>query len=186
MIWFTSDLHFHHSNILKFTDRRHRDVKEMNRHIIAIWNNQVRKSDTVVVVGDFSFGNSKQRTEVLEGLNGTKILVQGNHDKGNTCPKGFDLMVSSISMRISGHKVTVSHYPLRIGWFRSFLRSFPRLPSKPRYLKRMLWDEGQFHIHGHTHDVDKFNDKQIHVGWDAWGRLVGINEIISYIHRRGK
>jgi calcineurin-like phosphoesterase family protein len=184
MIYFTSDNHFGHAAIIRFCKRPWTSVEEMNEGMIHLWNQTVTPSDTVVVVGDFAFTNPNGREAILNRLNGTKILVQGNHDKAKITPKGFDLMVRSLEMDICGQKVSVKHYPLRYTglkqlWWKYVLR------RKPKYLHRMLPDKGQFHIHGHTHSKEKFNKNQIHVGVDAWDyKPVSIKQIEKYIHQQ--
>lgn len=48
------------------------------------WQNLVNENDTVIINGDVSWGmsleESKKDFEFLNGLNGTKILMKGNHD----------------------------------------------------------------------------------------------------------
>lgn len=187
-IYFTSDNHFCHENVIRFCNRPFESVEDMNNGMIRRWNSTVGKDDTVIVVGDFCFGNSAERYNILQHLNGTKILVQGNHDKGKQCPKGFDLMVRELTIDIAGYPVTVKHYPLRWPWYRriptKIYRKLRRIPN-PRYLDRMPVDRGQYHIHGHTHSKDKYNGNQIHVGVDAWDyRPVAINKIVAYIQSR--
>ena len=54
MIWFTSDLHFNHLNILKYEpkSRPFENVAEMNEALIKNWNDRVKPEDTVFVLGD--------------------------------------------------------------------------------------------------------------------------------------
>ena len=188
MIYFTSDNHFYHKAVIKFCNRPFLSVEEMNEKMINMWNMTVGPEDTVIVVGDFCFGNSQQRADILAQLNGgTKILVQGNHDKGNKTPKGFDLMVRDMSMTIAGQKVSIKHYPLK--WDEATYHfelgraaAEGRVLVEPRYLDRMPVDRGQIHIHGHTHSFDKFNKNQIHVGVDAWDfKPVSIKQIERYV-----
>lgn len=189
MIYFTSDNHFFHKNVIDFCDRPFENVHRMNEGMIKRWNGTVRQEDTVIVVGDFCFGNSTKRAAILNRLNGTKILVQGNHDKAKSCPEGFDLMVYEMTMQIAGQSVSIRHYPLR--WSdekraaveaESGYDAKAAFQKKPRYLDRMPKDVGQWHIHGHTHDSEKFNGRQIHVGVDAWDYTpISIQKIESHI-----
>lgn len=195
MIYFTSDNHFGHANILRWSKRSFKDVQDMEEKMVSRWNSTVQPDDTVIVVGDFAFTGSKERERILNRLNGFKVLVQGNHDKGHKCPRGFDLMVGEMTVRIGGRMVSVKHYPLKYSGMERFVADVRAtkfvkkvLPfwfrHAPRYLHRMPKDVGQWHIHGHTHSSKKFNGRQIHVGCDAWNCTpVSIKQLESYIMR---
>lgn len=49
MIYFTSDLHFGHINILRHCDRPFADIDEMDRELIARWNRRVTPQDDVYI-----------------------------------------------------------------------------------------------------------------------------------------
>lgn len=88
-IWFTSDTHFGHSNIVgpnvskwKSGYRDFKSLDEMNNHLIKEINKLVKKDDFLYHLGDFSFGGIeniyKFRKQIMcENI----ILVLGNHDK---------------------------------------------------------------------------------------------------------
>lgn len=80
-VFLTADLHFGHANIIKYESRPYADVEAMDKAIIANWNKAVDKGDTVFIVGDFSFHDKKKTADIIQKLNGKKILIKGNHDK---------------------------------------------------------------------------------------------------------
>jgi len=57
-IFFTSDTHFSHSNIIKFCDRPFSDVNEMNTALINNWNKVVPEDGIVFHLGDFAWSGS--------------------------------------------------------------------------------------------------------------------------------
>ena len=58
MIYFTSDFHISHTNIIKFCSRPYTDVQDMNKQLIDNWNNTVKSEDDIYNLGDFTFGNN--------------------------------------------------------------------------------------------------------------------------------
>ena len=52
-LFFTSDLHFHHANILEYCHRPFKDVEDMNEQLIYNWNNVVPEDGNVFMAGDF-------------------------------------------------------------------------------------------------------------------------------------
>lgn len=81
-LFFTSDTHFCHSNIIKFCNRPFENVYRMNDALVENWNNVVPKDAHVFHLGDVAL-NSPQKilNEILFKLNGTIHLVIGNHEK---------------------------------------------------------------------------------------------------------
>lgn len=83
MIWFTSDEHYGHTNIIKYCNRPFSSVEEMNAAIIDNLNSKVDKNDQVFHLGDFClklffpYGNN-----ILSQLNGSHSFIKGSHDKG--------------------------------------------------------------------------------------------------------
>lgn len=83
-VFLISDTHFSHANICKFKKsdgsklRPWTDVNEMNEDLVKFWNDTVRPNDKVYHLGDVVI--NKKYLGIVERLNGTKILIKGNHD----------------------------------------------------------------------------------------------------------
>lgn len=83
-VFLVSDTHFGHDNICRFlrTDgtklRPWDSATEMDKVLINNWNSVVGPNDKVYHLGDV-FINRRFRF-ILEHLNGTKVLIKGNHD----------------------------------------------------------------------------------------------------------
>lgn len=48
-VFFTSDTHFYHGNIIRFCNRPFKDVEMMNETIISNWNDTVGQDDIVFI-----------------------------------------------------------------------------------------------------------------------------------------
>ena len=79
-IWFTSDLHLGHENIIKYCNRPFSSIEEMDEELITRWNDVVSQNDTIYHLGDFALGSHQVAVRYLEQLNGRIILQQGSHD----------------------------------------------------------------------------------------------------------
>ena len=76
-----ADLHFGHENIIKYESRPFANVEEMNNRLIKLWNSVVGSDDLVYVLGDFTLSRRMVVIKnLVDSLNGRKILVMGNHD----------------------------------------------------------------------------------------------------------
>ena len=81
-LFFTSDTHFFHENIIKYCNRPFDNAEEMNKELVKRWNEIVPKDGIVFHLGDVSLTASpKNLDSLLHKLNGTKYLVIGNHEK---------------------------------------------------------------------------------------------------------
>ena len=82
--WFTGDTHFNHPNIIDYCNRPFKCVEHMDMEIIRKWNERVKENDTVIHLGDFGFLRGEKDMEYyFSQLNGSKIIIKGNHDGNN-------------------------------------------------------------------------------------------------------
>jgi len=83
-IFLTADTHFGHVGVCKFLRddgtplRPWDDPQEMNEALIERWNAVVGPGDKVYHLGDVAI--PRHGLKCLEKLNGTKVLIRGNHD----------------------------------------------------------------------------------------------------------
>ena len=113
-VFFTSDTHFNHDNILRFCARPYETAAEMNEDLIRRWNSKVGKNDIIFHLGDFAWGGATKWIPILERLNGVKILCLGNHDESNITPTSevyFKDIKYQYKIMVGKYQVYLNHYP---------------------------------------------------------------------------
>lgn len=86
-VFFTSDQHFGHTNIIKYCNRPFTSIEEMDQAIIDNWNSVVDNKDFVYIIGDLTMSYKKDKMrEIFNQLKGTKALIKGNHDHKGSIP----------------------------------------------------------------------------------------------------
>lgn len=135
-IWFISDPHFGHDNIIKFIGLDgqpvrpgFKDIQHMDMTIVNNWNSTVKPGDKVYCLGDFGNPNFAKL------LHGKKRLILGNHDV--KLPQLMEVFQKISLIRwwnIDGISFVCSHCPIRFD-----------ADSLPRR-------QVQFNVHGHIHE----------------------------------
>ena len=193
-IFFTSDHHFGHTNILKHEDEKRRDgngarftsIEHMNEYLIEQWNDTVSSSDRVYCLGDMSL-NQASIENCLPRLCGEKILICGNHDP----------FFKRLNMPANTKQHRESHEDAKRVGFASIhlemeiellpgifarLSHFPYLPADKTGLQEydQRYPENRPQIgresvllHGHVHSqwrerLDKGIPLMVNVGVDMW------------------
>ncbi len=114
-IWFTSDLHFGHKNIIKFCNRPWETVEEMDEALITNWNSIVGEKDIVFDLGDFAFATNGRWKELVQRLNGKHYLILGNHDgirwPGDKTMQLFERVEQQMIIYIDNRCIYLNHYP---------------------------------------------------------------------------
>lgn len=203
-IYFTSDWHIGHKNVLDFSKRPFKDIDDMSRVLVNNYNSTVGPEDVCYFLGDMGMCNGEDIKKVIRQLNGLKTLILGNHDKKGRnfwydC--GFVSVVYSSSLRIGKKTLTMTHCPL-YGVYRENTKdmkgvdpdNLPNWHEEEKNFKKgfAIPDWGQFHLHGHIHSPNsgksvKILDKQFDVGIDANGyRPINISVIESWVAKYGR
>ena len=115
-VFFTSDTHFGHSNIIKYCQRPFNSAEHMDEVLISNWNEVVSPQDIVFHLGDFCFGSDKEWIKILQRLNGTKYLILGNHDlkkiaNSNQIKDYFADINMQMRVVVDKQKMLLNHYP---------------------------------------------------------------------------
>src|SRR5690348_10477072 len=142
-IWFTSDTHYHHKNLVvstsewidKTTCRNFPSLEEHDNTLVDNINNVVKVNDILYHVGDWSFGGKERVGEFRKRINCNTIhLILGNHDQHiqkERIPVYFDRVTLRLDKKINGQNMTLHHYPMR-SWNKAA--------------------EGAWHLYGHHHN----------------------------------
>ena len=135
-LFFISDLHFGHYNILQMSPSRAvlgATLEEQHVSLIDRWNSVVRKKDTVWVLGDVAMSSWAYRA-TLPQLNGYKKLVRGNHDvlAETEYRRDFRKIFGAVNMELfPSCRVVLTHIPIH--------------PQEMEFRWR-------FNVHGHIHE----------------------------------
>ena len=154
-IFFSSDPHFFHSNVIKYCNRPFTNAEEMNDTLVTNWNTTVPDNAIVFLLGDVSFAKPDQTEKILKQLNGNIYLIRGNHDwnlrglsKYFVSEKDYmEIEVPDDEVKGGYMPITLCHFPM-ITW------------NKAHY--------GAIQLFGHVHERWLGNNKQINVGVDVW------------------
>ena len=186
-VYITSDTHFGHKNIVRGTTnwrtqdgeipidstRDFQTIEQMNERLIDGINHHVGQDDTLIMLGDVSFGGFDNIGIFLERLICHNIhLILGNHDhhieNNRDHVQGRFLSVQHyLEVKINDRDFVLCHYPLQ-SWHGM--------------------NKGVIHLHGHVHlpENRKFgNGKKMDVGVDGNGMdPYSIDEIIKIMDKR--
>ena len=115
MIYFTSDQHFGHFNIIRLCQRPFASLEEMDDVMLTKWNAKVKKADRVFILGDLFF-RAQDPEGTLRRLNGRKTLILGNHDSSWTSKvdlsRYFEGVHTMLETSDGEHALTLCHYPM--------------------------------------------------------------------------
>jgi calcineurin-like phosphoesterase family protein len=170
-VWFTSDLHLGHANIIGYSARPFANADAMDRALVAGWNSVVESTDDVWVLGDFALGRIYATLPLAGQMAGHKYLVCGNHDRcwarhgarslewiERYRRAGFeDILQGPVELQVAGNEVLACHFPYQ-----------GDSHDHDRFVEARPVDRGQWLLHGHVHEKWCQRGRMINVGVDAW------------------
>ncbi|KAJ4460658.1 hypothetical protein PAPYR_2876 [Paratrimastix pyriformis] len=112
--WLISDTHFSHKRISELVPARQAAVAAANapshdEFLTAQWNSAVQPDDTVLCLGDFAWGGIEQASKQVQGK---KILILGNHDRGRSSYLSKDWLECIASPIVFIDGLHFAHLPL--------------------------------------------------------------------------
>ncbi len=145
-LYLTSDEHYHHKKILAYQNRPFSSVEEMNQSLIKNHNSIVNDCDSIIHIGDFSFGKDNDFISTALKLNGTHYFIDGSHDQSLRSffenqedfqtiewKDKIKLLPKLFEFTFNGEKIVLCHYSLKKWW---------------------ASHHGSFHFYGHSHGND--------------------------------
>lgn len=149
-VFFTSDTHFNHQNILLFR-KQFATVDEMNELMIQRWNAMVGRGDVVYHLGDFALGKPSEARVIADRLHGNIMLVRGNHERvaeHRLVRDRFVWIKDYHKLKVADQKIYMCHYAFR------------------------TWNcmyHGSWNLHGHSHgSLPETENRQCDMGVDCW------------------
>jgi calcineurin-like phosphoesterase family protein len=169
-VWFTSDTHFGHSNVIEYSNRPYKSVEEMDEALIQNWNECVKPGDLIYHLGDFALSKTRAAVNIPARLNGQKYLVWGNHDKNLRKEKMFAghwiWQKDLAEITVADQKIVLCHFAM-LTWNKSH--------------------HGSWQLHGHSHGtlpVDQ-HSLRMDVGVDPCGmRPISFEEVREVMLKR--
>lgn len=173
--YFTADEHYGHDEIITHCERPYKNTQRMVRDIIKRHNSVVTEDDTVYHLGDFAMAGPDRATyveQLVKRLNGTHILILGNHDRINAMKYvdvGFQSVHTSLVINRDigedGYTIVMAHDPS---------------------IWNIAFKTGAMFLCGHIHNLFKaIPEKRIvNVGVDVWDFYpVTLKQVLAEYHR---
>jgi calcineurin-like phosphoesterase family protein len=167
-IFFTADMHIGHANVIKFDERPFRDLNHMHETLIIRYNATVPSDGICYFLGDIGVTQNSVVKNIITRLNGTKVLILGNHDKNtySMYNAGFDVVLNAGIFYIGNKRISMSHCPLP----KVFREDCTKMN---RYVEGDNWhgehknqmfisqdNTVDYHLHGHIHSGPKKSNEE--------------------------
>jgi len=167
-IWFISDTHFGHENILKFVDENDNlirpgfdSISHMNQRILDNITDNVKAGDTLYHLGDVYFSKEKSESSLkqLKSMPFKKRLILGNHDDGKD-KNLYDIFGKIVVWRLfKDHNFLATHVPIMPDSFRKV----------------------EYNAHGHIHEKESFSLNHINLCVEKTNYMpVHIDDVMKY------
>ena len=167
MIFFTSDQHFGHANIIQYCNRPFSSVEEMDVEMIKRWNEVISDDDIVYHLGDFTLGNDIHK--FLRRLRGNIHFVTLDFHHDTRWIKDNPDVTSNpiLFIKVEDVNIMLCHYPIAV-WERSHYGSwhlYGHVHRKDFILPGFTMNIGVDHHNFYPVSLDKVKQHMIDLGW---------------------
>ena len=170
-IFFSSDSHWGHNNVVRFCSRPFESVHHMDLQMIQRWNEIVKPNDEVYYLGDLTLSTNKTYVgDILNSLKGKIHFIKGNHDaflKKRHYDSRFETIRDYHELNINNRKIILCHYPI-LSWRNQ--------------------SHGSWHLQGHSHSNMNEKNKdllRLDIGVDNFNYYpVSLEEVSSILTKR--
>ena len=162
-IYFSSDWHLGHTNVIKYDNRPFKTVEEMDHAIISNVTKPLKKGNSLYYLGDFALTRSINAMEgymkALAYTEANLFFIRGNHDKkehiklyqtyGTYFGEQKKIKIPDAQADNGVREIVLNHYAMRV-WDKSH------------------W--GSWHLYGHSHHhlPDDIHSLSFDVGINGW------------------
>lgn len=184
-IYFMSDIHYNHENVISFGNRPFKCVSDMNEYILKTIKETLKPEDILFTLGDDFWRLKEQEVEnIMKQIPTQKIhKIMGNHDKygfywggriGKMCLTVSDILDIIVRKNEKNYSLSLCHYPI--------------------YDFNHMY-HGGLHLFGHVHGSldDEFEDNprlMVDIGFDgALAKelgtfLISFDQILDYFYKK--
>jgi len=158
----------------------------MHSVLINNYNACVKDEDVCYFLGDIGICKGSIIKDIISKLNGTKVLILGNHDANtfSMYDRGFDVVLNAGVFYMGDKRISMSHCPLP-GIFREDITDMKGATSGENWHGELKNDmfmsrdtSVDFHLSGHIHSGPHTDKKET--------RTVSLSEIESWINMVSK
>lgn len=159
LLYFISDFHFGHKNIITYCNRPFANSDEMDKTLIHNFLHKVPEGETCYILGDIF-------NPILLGAfqNRHLVIILGNHDRRKKSEEAIYNAISTFYLDCEVYKVPI------------LIKKFIWLSHEP--LECMVPESPYLNIHGHVHNDKNFDNSK---KWYDGGRRFNVScEMINY------
>ena len=180
-LYFTSDLHLNHKNIMTYCPGRERfqDLDHMNTSIVNLLNEVlIDPSNTLFILGDVFMGPKDQFAGFYARLLNPQniVLIAGNHDG----PKALELFSNKCDefylhiLRDGKPEIIwMNHFPVGAS------------VDKRDLFRPKASEDYSIALCGHVHDKWQDNGECLNVGLDAWDfKVLSLGDVLEQATKR--